>query len=290
MTSLDPALNVVLAGLLGLLVGSFLNVAIHRIPKMLELQWKEESLAFFASSRSDNLAQAHVTTDATFNLFMPRSHCPACGHQIKWYENIPVVSWALLRGSCSSCKASISFRYPLVELITGILFAFCAWQWGLTLEAAAWCAFAAAVVTLTFIDWDTTLLPDNITLPLVWAGLAGAWFGITQTSLADSVMGAMVGYLSLWSIYWLFKLATGKEGMGYGDFKLFAAMGAWFGWKALLPIILLASIVGTVIGIAIKMNNRLREGGYVPFGPFLALGGLTCLLLGPDTVLGWLNL
>ncbi|GAA6143409.1 A24 family peptidase [Hydrogenophaga sp. 5NK40-0174] len=292
-------LSALFLGVLGLLVGSFLNVVIHRLPLMMERRWKEECEQFQAEANGEaagsSLASAEeklaeAAEQQTFNLVVPRSRCPHCGHQIRWFENIPVFSWLALGRKCSGCKAPISARYPSIEVLTGLLFAFCGWQWGLGYEALAWCGFSAAIVSLTFIDWDTTLLPDDITLPLLWAGVCLAALGITEVGLAASVWGAVVGYLSLWSIYWLFKLTTGKEGMGFGDFKLFAALGAWFGLASLLPIILIASIVGSVIGIAFKLSSNLREGGYIPFGPFLALGGLGVMLLGSATMLGWLGL
>jgi leader peptidase (prepilin peptidase)/N-methyltransferase len=177
-----------------------------------------------------------------------------------------------------------------VELACGMLFAWCGWQWGLTWQAIAWAGFAAALLALTFIDWDTTLLPDDITLPLLWAGLCGAALQLTGASLNDAVWGAVGGYMSLWLVYWGFKLVTGKEGMGHGDFKLFAALGAWFGWQALIPMILMASVIGAVVGLAIKFKGSLREGGYVPFGPFLALAGLTAMVFGHAAILALIGL
>jgi leader peptidase (prepilin peptidase)/N-methyltransferase len=266
-----------LAGVLGLLIGSFLNVVIYRLPKMLERQWAADCAA------SDGAAP-EAPAEA-FNLMVPHSRCPQCGHAIRWYENVPVLSYVVLRGRCSSCQTRISPRYPIVELVTGLLFAWCVWRMPGQWAALAWCGFSAALLTLALIDWDTTLLPDDITLPLLWAGLLAAILGFTDVSLTNAVLGAVAGYLSLWGIYWLFKLTTGKEGMGYGDFKLFAAFGAWFGWQALVPIILMASVIGVVVGIALKFNNGLREGGYVPFGPFLAGAGFTAMLFGADTIL-----
>ncbi|TXH89156.1 MAG: prepilin peptidase [Rhodoferax sp.] len=256
---------------LGLLIGSFLNVVIHRLPIMLERAWEQEYKELQGETAQDPPA---------FNLMVPRSRCPHCSHAITWYENIPLVSYLALRGRCSACQKPISPRYPLVELSTGLLFAWCGHRWGLSISALAWSGFAASLVALTLIDWDTTLLPDDITLPLVWAGLVAAHWGISGVALPSALWGAIAGYLSLWSVYWLFKLATGKEGMGYGDFKLLAGLGAWFGWEALLPIILMSSIIGAVVGIALKLNSKLREGGYIPFGPFLAGAGLVTLILG----------
>jgi leader peptidase (prepilin peptidase) / N-methyltransferase len=265
--------------LLGLFIGSFLNVVIHRLPKMLEAQWAAECHQLIHPDEPPK-------EQAVYNLVVPRSACPHCGHQIRWYENIPVLSYLVLGGKCSNCKAKISLRYPFVELVTGALYAYCAYRWGWSWQTAAWCAFCTALVALTFIDWDTTLLPDDITLPLVWLGLVVAALGWnTQVTLLSSVWGAVAGYLSLWSVYWLFKLVTGKEGMGYGDFKLFAALGAWFGWQALIPMILLASVIGAIVGIAMKLNSSLREGGYVPFGPFLAGAGVVSLIFGSASIL-----
>ena len=195
-----------------------------------------------------------------------------------------------LRGRCSQCGKGIGLRYPAVELATGALFAWAGWRWGLNLTGLAWCGFAAAVLALACIDWDTTLLPDDITLPLLWAGLCAAALGLSGTTLTDALWGSVAGYLSLWMVYWAFKLATGKEGMGYGDFKLFAALGAWFGWQALIPVILMASLIGAAIGIALKVFSQLREGGYVPFGPFLALAGLTAMIFGPSSILATIGL
>lgn len=271
-----------LAGLLGLLIGSFLNVVIHRLPKMMERQWALE-YAHYAAEQSGNALQQEQT--APFGLSHPRSACPHCQHAIRWYENIPVLSYLWLRGRCAGCKTRISLRYPLVELLTGALFALCAWRWGLSPTAGAWAVFCALLVALAGIDWDTTLLPDDLTYPLLWAGLIAAALQWTNVPLFAAVMGAVAGYLSLWSVYWAFKLATGKEGMGYGDFKLFAALGAWFGWQALVPIILMASVIGAIVGIAMKFSSGLREGGYIPFGPFLAGAGLVALLAGPQQVM-----
>lgn len=276
MSVLDAAL----LGLLGLLVGSFLNVVIHRLPRMMELRWAAECAQLQGTADS-----AQATTAEPFNLMVPRSRCPHCGHQIRWFENVPVLSYLVLRGRCAGCSAPISARYPLLELLSAGLFAWCGWRWGLTATAMAWSGFAAAVLTLAVIDWDTTLLPDDITLPLVWAGLLAAALDLSGTSLPQALWGAVGGYLSLWLVYWGFKLATGKEGMGYGDFKLFAALGAWFGWPALIPMILMASLIGAVVGIGMKVFSRLREGGYVPFGPFLALAGLTAMFFGPASIL-----
>lgn len=276
----DVSLWAGMAGIFGLLVGSFLNVLIHRLPKMLEHQWALEAANY----------QGQEISDApTYNLFVPRSACPHCGHQILWYENIPVLSFLFLKAKCSSCGAAISWRYPLIEATTAVLFAWCVSRWGVTFTAAAWAVFGAMLLAMAAIDWDTTLLPDDLTLPLVWLGLCVAAVGWTGLPLHDAVWGAVAGYLSLWSVYWLFKLTTGKEGMGYGDFKLFAALGAWLGWEALPAVILMAAIIGSVVGVGLKFASRLREGVYVPFGPFLALGGFTALVTGSDRMLAWIG-
>jgi leader peptidase (prepilin peptidase)/N-methyltransferase len=287
VTELTNGLALPLAGLLGLLVGSFLNVVVHRLPLMLERRWQEDCAAAGDSALEGEpagISQAEV--QPPFNLSTPRSRCPHCGHQIRWYENIPLLSWIFLRARCSACHAGISIRYPAVELFNALLFVYCAWRWGFfALETWAWGGFSAALLCLTLIDWDTTLLPDDITLPLLWAGLLCAVAGLTGVTAANAVIGAGAGYLSLWLVYWAFRLVTGKEGMGYGDFKLFAALGAWLSWQALIPVILCASVVGAVVGLALKFTKGLREGGYVPFGPFLALGGILTMMLGTD----WIN-
>jgi leader peptidase (prepilin peptidase) / N-methyltransferase len=281
-TGLGPAFDALLAGIFGLLLGSFLNVVIYRLPKMMERQWAQECA---------ELTDKPLDPAEKFNLLVPRSRCSSCGHVIRWYENIPVVSYLLLRGKCSVCGTPYGVRYPVVEAVTGALFFFCVWRWGWSVTALAWCGFSAALLALAVIDWDTTLLPDDITLPLLWAGLIAAALQWNPTvNLQTALWGAIAGYLSLWLVYWAFKLTTGKEGMGYGDFKLFAALGAWFGWPALVPIILMASVIGAVIGIAMKFSSGLREGGYVPFGPFLAGAGFTAMVFGPQSILRFIGL
>lgn len=274
--------NAALAGLFGLLIGSFLNVVIYRLPKIMERQWADECA---------ELAGKSPETAEKFNLLVPRSRCSSCGHVIAWYENIPVLSYLWLRGKCTACAAPYGMRYLLVEAATGSLFFFCAWRWGWSVTTLAWCGFSAALLALAMIDWDTTLLPDDITLPLLWAGLvAAALQWNPAVNLPTALWGAVAGYLSLWSVYWAFKLVTGKEGMGHGDFKLFAALGAWFGWPALIPMILMASVIGAIIGIAMKFSSGLREGGYIPFGPFLAGAGFTSLVFGPQSILHFIGL
>ncbi|MBW8891354.1 MAG: prepilin peptidase, partial [Burkholderiales bacterium] len=274
-------------GVFGLCIGSFLNVVIHRLPLMLERQWLHESAAQLTDAQAmargagvplsdaEKLAKAvdvygtQIEALPPFGISKPRSRCPHCGHQLRWHENLPVIGWLRLSGKCAACKAPISKRYPLIEAITGLAFAALSWRFGAQPTTLLWCGFVAALVALAMIDWDTTLLPDAINQPLLWAGLIAALMGWT-IPLDKAVIGTLAGYLSLWSIYWLFKLATGKEGMGFGDFKLLAALGAWLGWQMILPIVLGASAIGAIVGIAMKMNAKLREGRYVPFGPFLA--------------------
>ena len=265
--------------LLGLLIGSFLNVVIHRLPQMLERGWKLDSA---------DMLGVKIEAPPEVTLMRPRSRCPSCGHQIRWHENIPVLGWLRLGGKCSACKARISARYPVVEILTALLFGAAAWRFGAQPTTLLWCGFLAVLVALAGIDWDTTLLPDNLTLPLLWAGLVAAALGWTLP-LGQAVWGAVAGYLSLWSVYWLFKKATGKEGMGYGDFKLLAALGAWLGVQMILPIVLGASLIGAVVGIFMKATGALREGRFVPFGPFLAGAGIVVLLAGQERVLGWLG-
>lgn len=270
-----------MAALFGLLVGSFLNVVVHRLPKIMEQQWDAEC----AEHMAVQAGKLYTATAPSLSLSRPRSRCPHCNHQIRWFENIPVLSWLYLRGQCASCHKPISWRYPLVELCTAALFTWAIARWGLNATGVAWCGFAAMLLALALIDWDTTFLPDSLTLPLLWGGLLAASLQITAIPLPDAVWGAAAGYLSLWSIYWCFKLLTGKEGMGYGDFKLFAALGAWFGWQALVPIILLSSVIGAVVGIAMKFSSGLREGGYIPFGPFLAGAGFAVMLFGHEALM-----
>ena len=273
-------MSVPMMALFGLCIGSFLNVVIHRVPLMLERDWKRDS--------AEMLGAPAVVENAELTLSKPASRCPHCGHLITWFENIPVLSYLVLRGKCSACKAPISMRYPAIEILTATLFGAVAWKFGAQPVTALWCMFVAVLVALAGIDWDTTLLPDNLTLPLLWGGLLASALGWT-IPLSASVWGAIAGYLSLWSVYWLFKLATGKEGMGYGDFKLLAALGAWLGMSMVLPIILASSIIGAAVGIVMKLNASLREGRYVPFGPFLAGAGLAVLFTGSPRVMGWLG-
>ena len=268
------------AGLLGLCVGSFLNVVIHRLPKMMEQDWHAQC----ADLRGETPSTATALT-----LARPRSRCPACGHQITALENIPIISYLLLRGRCSSCGTSISLRYPVVEAVTGLLSAYAVWHFGPTLQGAGALLLIWALIALTGIDFDTQLLPDSITLPLLWLGLAFNLAG-TYVDLFSAVIGAMVGYLTLWSVFWLFKLATGKEGMGFGDFKLLAALGAWLGWQMLPAIILLSSIVGAVVGISLIVATRHGRNTPIPFGPYLAAAGIIALFWGPQLTRSYLGL
>jgi len=268
----NPVVFAATAGLFGLIVGSFLNVVIHRLPKMMEADWQCQC----AELRGEELPPTEPLTLAT-----PRSRCPHCGHGITAMENIPVISWLFLRGKCSSCKAPISVRYPLVEAATGLLSAYAAFHFGFGLQAAGAILFVWAMIALTGIDFDTQLLPDSITLPLVWLGLLFNLFG-TYTSLSSAVIGAMAGYLSLWSVYWGFRLATGKEGMGFGDFKLLAAIGAWLGWQMLPVTILLSSLVGAIVGVGLIVLAKRGRNVPIPFGPYLAAAGLLALFYGKE--------
>ena len=275
----EPVLFAGLVFLFSLLVGSFLNVVIHRLPKMMETEWHVQC----AELRGETPAAS-----PPYNLALPRSACPHCGHQITALENIPVLSWLWLRGRCSSCSASISSRYPLVELFTALLSAAAAWKWGLSVQTGGALLLIWTLVALAFIDLDTTLLPDSLTQPLLWLGLLFN-LNATYTRLPDAVMGAMAGYLVLWSVYWLFKLATGKEGMGYGDFKLLAALGAWLGWQMLPVTLLLSSVVGAAVGIAMIVLVKHDRRVPIPFGPYLAGGGLVALFFGTDLTQAYLG-
>ena len=266
----NPAIFITVSVLLGLMVGSFLNVVIYRLPLIMQREWEQNC---------KELQGQEPEAIEPYNLVVPRSACTKCGHKITAVENIPVLSFLFLGGKCSSCKTPISWRYPMVELLTGALAGLISWQFGYSGAAVAAWVFAFALIALTFIDLDTQLLPDSITLPLLWLGL---FFNLNGgfTDLHSAVVGAIAGYLILWSIYWLFKLVTGKEGMGYGDFKLLAAIGAWFGWQLLSAVILLSSVVGSVIGIGLILLARHGRNIPMPFGPYLALGGICALFWG----------
>lgn len=266
----EPTFFVTSSVILGLMVGSFLNVVIHRLPKMMEREWHANCL---------ELQGKEVPEQPKYTIVTPRSACPKCGHQITALENIPIISYLMLGGKCKGCKTKISIRYPFVEALTGALIGLVAYKYGYTYTTLFAWIFVLALIAMTFIDFDTQLLPDDITLPLLWLGLL---FNLNGgfTDLKSAVIGAMAGYLILWSVYWLFKLVTGKEGMGYGDFKLLGAIGAWFGWQLLPAVILLSSVVGAVIGIGMIMFRGKTGGTAIPFGPFLALGGIAALFFG----------
>jgi leader peptidase (prepilin peptidase)/N-methyltransferase len=271
---IDPVVSTVGALIVGLCVGSFMNVVIHRLPKMLDRGWRQQC----AELRGEELPG-----EPAYNLVVPRSGCPACGHMITALENIPVVSWLFLRGRCSACKAAISIRYPVVELLGGLLAAYAIYHYGPTLKGGGSCVLLWTLLALTMIDADTQLLPDDLTLPLLWAGLIVNLWG-TFVPLTSAVIGAVAGYLSLWAVYWIFKLIRGKEGMGYGDFKLLAALGAWLGWQMLPLIVLLSSLVGAVIGIGLIVLKGRDHNVPIPFGPYLAIAGMIALFWGPTLV------
>ncbi|OAM52378.1 methyltransferase [Methylovorus sp. MM2] len=268
----EPAFFITFSVVFGLMVGSFLNVVIHRLPKIMEREWRQSCA---------ELQGEELPTEAKYNIVTPRSACPNCQHKITALENIPVFSYLLLKGKCRGCKTAISIRYPLIELLTGLLIGLISWKFGYSgMAVAAW-IFTFALIALTFIDFDTQLLPDDITLPLLWLGLL---FNLNTgfTDIHSSIIGAVAGYLSLWSVYWIFKIVTGKEGMGYGDFKLLAAIGAWFGWQLLPAVILLSSLAGSIIGIGLIVLAKQGRNVPMPFGPYLALGGIAALFFGPQ--------
>jgi len=275
----EPTVFIGCSVILGLLVGSFLNVVIHRLPKMMEREWHANCL---------ELQGKDVPEQTKYTIVTPRSACPKCGHQISALENIPVFSYLFLGGKCKGCKTKISMRYPLIEGLSGALIGAAAYHYGYTYFALFAFIFIFALITLTFIDFDTQLLPDDITLPLLWLGLL---FNLNGgfTDLKSAVIGAMLGYLILWSVYWLFKLVTGKEGMGYGDFKLLGAIGAWFGWQLLPAVILLSSVTGALIGVGLILFRSADRSTAIPFGPFLALGGIAALFFGQQLAAFYLD-
>ncbi len=295
LRQLPPAGLATLAGLLGLLIGSFLNVVIFRLPKMMEEQWAIEAESY---SQKDNPDWQPPAT--TFSLSRPASHCGHCGHAIRWYENIPLLSWLFLGAKCSACKAPISWRYPLIELLTGVAFAYTAYRFGVSWGTLLWFAFCAVVMALFWIDWDTTLLPDSLTQPLLWLGLMAAFMGLNPliADISHAFWGAVVGYLLFVPIAWAVGKWKGQQAMGNGDFKLMAALGAWLGWQALLPIVLMSSVVGSIIGVGLMLGSKLRsygnqegEGGvYMPFGPFLVLAGFLVYLIGWPRLLAFIGL
>lgn len=263
---------VAVAALTGLMVGSFLNVAIYRLPIMMERDWQRHC---------SELNGTATNVEEVFNLFRPRSRCPQCGHRISVAENIPVISYLLQRGCCSNCNASISVRYPIVELLTATSSAYVAWHFGFGWESASALVITWSLITLTYIDLDHQLLPDSITLPMLWLGLLASLLPVFADA-HSSIVGAAAGYLSLWSVYQLFRIATGKEGMGFGDFKLLGMLGAWMGWQALPVIILMSSLVGAAVGISLIALKRHERTNPIPFGPYLAAAGWITLLWGED--------
>ena len=276
----SPPLFTGAAVLFGLAVGSFLNVVIHRLPKMLDREWKAQCLEYLGSA-APQAPQPGVPAQPVYNLVVPRSGCPSCGHSITVLENIPIFSYLFLKGRCSACGTRISVRYPIVEALTGVLSGYIAWRFGFTLAVVFALVLCWALIALTFIDADTQLLPDDITLPLLWIGLIANLEG-TFTDLKSAILGAVLGYLVLWAVYWCFKIFTGKEGMGYGDFKLLAALGAWLGWQMLPLIILLSAAVGAVVGIVGILIAGREKGARIPYGPYLAAAGFIALLCGSN--------
>lgn len=266
---------------LGLTVGSFLNVVIYRYPIMLKSRWKQECHEFLAEEQNpDTIPDDSNSSKKPFNLSHPPSTCPHCGHQITAIENIPVLSWLILQAKCSNCKEGISARYPMVELFTAVISITIAWYFGVTLTTLAFLGLCWTLIALSFIDFDTQLLPDDMTNPLLWAGLLSSLVGISHVSLADAVVGAIVGYLSLWSVFHIFRILTGKEGMGYGDFKLFAALGAWMGWQMLPLVLFLSAMVGAAIGLGLIIIKGRDKNIPIPFGPYLAAAGFFALIWG----------
>jgi len=289
----SPVAFMAIIGLFSLMVGSFLNVVILRLPVMMERQWRKQCADYLVGTAAADVKTGATTAhEARFNLATPRSRCPHCGHTITALENIPILSYLVLRGRCSSCGAGIAARYPLIEVATAIFSMIVAWRLGFSWETAAALILTWALIALSAIDYDHHLLPDCITLPLLWLGLILSLFNIF-TSSHDAIIGALAGYLSLWGVYWLFKLLTGKEGMGYGDFKLLAMLGAWAGWNLLLPIVLLSSLVGAAVGIALVLLRGRDRNIPIPFGPYLAIAGWATLLWGRnmlDTYWAWMGI
>ena len=285
----NPVLYVISVFVLGLLVGSFLNVVIHRLPLMLKQQWRDDCEAFLAESEENKSPDTSVKKqETTFNLIHPRSRCPQCGHQITALENIPIISYLFLKGKCSECKTPISIRYPFVEALSGLMVFTVAWQLGFTHQAGYAMLLSWVLIALTFIDLDHFYLPDNLVLPFLWLGLLINIDG-TFTDINSAVIGAAAGYLVLWSVYQLFKKITGKEGMGYGDFKLLAMLGAWLGWQMLPVIIILSSFVGAVVGISLIVFKNHQRSQPIPFGPYLATAGWVALLWGEQINSAYLN-
>ena len=284
MFSIDPqTLEVLLSPLVlavfGLCIGSFLNVVIHRLPLIMDRGWRIDSA---------ELLGVKIDEPPLVTLSTPRSRCPHCGHQITWYENIPLLSYVKLGGKCSACKTPISMRYPAVEVLTALLFAACGWHFGAQPQVLLWCGLVATLIALALIDVDTQYLPDDLTLPLLWAGIVSAALGWLPIRLGASVGGAVAGYLSLWLVFHAYRLIRGKEGMGAGDFKLLAALGAWLGWQLIPSIILLSSAVGAVVGIALVVGKKHDRDAPIPFGPYLAGGGIAALFFGEQLTRLWM--
>jgi len=280
----NPTAFIIFCGVLGLLVGSFLNVVILRLPVMMERQWQEHCQETQDEIQTENQPE----TQQAFNLVTPHSACPQCGHAITALENIPVLSYLFLRGRCSSCGKHIPLRYPLTEILSCVLSVVVAWHFGFGWQAATALPLTWALISLSIIDFDHQLLPDSITLPFLWIGLLLSLFNIFTDS-ASAIIGAAIGYLSLWSIYQAFKILTGKEGMGYGDFKLLALFGAWLGWQNLLSVILLSSLVGAIFGISMILLRGRDKNIPIPFGPYLATAGWITLLWGDQIIVAYLN-
>lgn len=286
----NSAVLVVLSVVLGLLVGSFLNVVIYRIPVMLQREWRQQCCEFLEVDEKTSSVAGTAPQHKVFNLVKPDSHCPQCNAPVRAWQNIPILSYALLRGKCAKCKTSISLRYPIIEAVSGLLTGLVAWHFGATWLTLALFVLTWSLIALTMIDFDHQLLPDNITIPLLWLGLTvNTLLPNSGVTPRDAVFGAALGYLSLWSVYWIFKLLTGKEGMGYGDFKLLAALGAWMGWQSLLLIVILSSLVGAVVGIALLLFLGRDRNIPIPFGPYLAGAGLIALLWGEQFMSVYVN-
>jgi leader peptidase (prepilin peptidase) / N-methyltransferase len=271
-------LSPVVLALLGLCIGSFLNVVIHRMPLIMERGWRMESA---------ELLGVRIDEPAPISLSAPRSRCPSCGHAIRWYENIPLFSYLFLRGKCSACRTPISLRYPAIEVFTALMFGVCGWYFGSQPVALLWCGLIAVLIALAFIDFDTQFLPDDLTLPLMWAGIVSAGLGWLPITLSASVAGAVAGYLLLWVMFHAYRLIRGKEGMGAGDFKLLAALGAWMGWQLIPSIILLSSAVGALVGIGLIVFKQHDREVPIPFGPYLAGGGVAALFFGQQLIQLW---
>lgn len=286
----NPSVLIIFCTVLGLLVGSFLNVVIYRVPVMLQREWRQQCCEFLELDESTVSKEGTAEQHKVFNLVKPDSHCPKCNAPVRAWQNIPIISYLFLRGRCNACKTPISIRYPIIEAVTGLLSALVAWQFGATALTLALLVLTWCLVCLTMIDFDHQLLPDNITIPLLWLGLlVNTLLADSGVSPRDALIGAALGYLSLWGVYWVFKLLTGKEGMGYGDFKLLAALGAWMGWQPLLLIVILSSLVGAVVGIIMLVVLGRDRNIPIPFGPYLAGAGFIALIWGDSFMSTYLS-